>query len=225
MTKRIIWSCGILVLGLLTTVGVAWACAAWINPVDAAIQFSMTPLSDGTSEAISARVRFGHTRLDRCRATEKRDEQGALRNVEVIRGRDERSETLAGWPLRALACANPAYVSIISPGRFGNMWSNPAAELTHGIELSPFIPGATVGGPAWRALPYQPLWTGLVMNTLIYSLAWVALLLGPAMLRRWLRRRRGLCERCGYDLRNVAHARCPECGHTVPQRAAIAPHA
>ena len=30
--------------------------------------------------------------------------------------------------------------------------------------------------------------------------------------RAALRRRRGQCERCGYDLRGAAHERCPECG-------------
>jgi hypothetical protein len=31
----------------------------------------------------------------------------------------------------------------------------------------------------------------------------------------WVRRRRGLCVDCGYDLRGAAHERCPECGAGV----------
>ena len=33
---------------------------------------------------------------------------------------------------------------------------------------------------------------------------------GP--LRRWRRRRRGFCVKCGYNLKALTEARCPECG-------------
>jgi hypothetical protein len=36
-----------------------------------------------------------------------------------------------------------------------------------------------------------------------------ALYRGP--LRRWRRRRRGLCHKCGYNLRGLTESRCPEC--------------
>jgi hypothetical protein len=58
--------------------------------------------------------------------------------------------------------------------------------------------------PVWLAIPY---W--LVMAI------WVLLFAGTlASYRPWLRRfrrRRGLCTRCGYDLRGSTN-RCPECG-------------
>jgi hypothetical protein len=37
----------------------------------------------------------------------------------------------------------------------------------------------------------------------------------PQDLRRHLRRRRGLCERCGYDVKYNTSGVCPECGHVV----------
>ena len=35
---------------------------------------------------------------------------------------------------------------------------------------------------------------------------------GEVALRRHIRRKRGLCVSCGYDLRHADHAACPECG-------------
>lgn len=36
---------------------------------------------------------------------------------------------------------------------------------------------------------------------------------GP--LRRFRRRRRGMCIKCGYDLTGAPQPRCPECGTTI----------
>jgi len=41
----------------------------------------------------------------------------------------------------------------------------------------------------------------------------IALIRGP--LRRFLRRRSGLCQRCGYDLKGNVTGVCPECGRPV----------
>ena len=38
----------------------------------------------------------------------------------------------------------------------------------------------------------------------------IAFLRGP--LRRWRRRRKGLCVKCGYDLTGNVTGTCPECG-------------
>ena len=35
-----------------------------------------------------------------------------------------------------------------------------------------------------------------------------------SVFRRYIRRRKGLCLQCGYDLRGADHEACPECGHT-----------
>jgi len=52
-----------------------------------------------------------------------------------------------------------------------------------------------------------PLWGPMVLFLLYPA---INLVRGP--LRRWRRRRKGLCLRCGYDLRGNASGVCPECG-------------
>jgi hypothetical protein len=64
-------------------------------------------------------------------------------------------------------------------------------------------------------LPLIPMWAGLAADTAIYGggleLAWLASL----GVRRTIRRRRGLCPRCGYALAGLsAPVVCPECGGT-----------
>lgn len=75
-------------------------------------------------------------------------------------------------------------------------------------------PGADV--PSMKVLPLWPLWPGFVGNVLLWSLLWSIPWLVAAT-RRVVRRRRGRCAACGYDLRGrddlgAEAARCPECG-------------
>ncbi|MDX2197556.1 MAG: hypothetical protein SF069_01135 [Phycisphaerae bacterium] len=61
-------------------------------------------------------------------------------------------------------------------------------------------------------IPMQPLWRGLVFNIAIWSAASWCFFSATGLLKRSLRRRRGLCATCGYDLRGSSDGRCPECG-------------
>ncbi len=49
-------------------------------------------------------------------------------------------------------------------------------------------------------------------NTFFWAAVLWLLIPGPFALRRLIRRRRGLCAACGYDLRHAEHEACPECG-------------
>lgn len=69
-------------------------------------------------------------------------------------------------------------------------------------------------------LPIYILPLGFTFNTLFYAAAWFIPLFGIRAARRSLRRRRGLCTRCAYDLNGLAPgAACPECGQ-APSNAA-----
>lgn len=65
-------------------------------------------------------------------------------------------------------------------------------------------------GPWADRLPVMPMWPGFAVNTLMYGAIAGAALFGPGMVRRTLRRRRGGCTACGYDLAGLRL--CPECG-------------
>ena len=69
-------------------------------------------------------------------------------------------------------------------------------------------------GPVWvRTLPLSPIWPGFAVNTAFYAAPlWLLFAVMPRAVRRHLRRRRGRCLKCGYDLRGDLAGGCPECG-------------
>ena len=60
--------------------------------------------------------------------------------------------------------------------------------------------------------PWRILWPGLALNTLFHAAVLWLPIRGPFTLRRHIRRKRGLCVACGYDLGHADHEACPECG-------------
>ncbi len=97
----------------------------------------------------------------------------------------------SGWPARAMSGETwEAWV----PGQRPK-WSNRQAMF--------------VGG---GLLPLRPIWPDFAVNTFFYAAILWLVIPGPFVLRRLIRRRRGLCLACGYDLRHAEHEACPECG-------------
>ena len=96
----------------------------------------------------------------------------------------------------------------------------PPAEIVHGWPLLaltsewPDDRGVTVWALDFgdEVLPMIPIWPGFVINTIFYGAILSLLILGPFALRRLIRRNRGQCIKCGYDLRGDFSAGCPECG-------------
>lgn len=64
-----------------------------------------------------------------------------------------------------------------------------------------------------RMFPLQPVWTGFVIDTLLYASIWFAIF-SLRDIRSAMRRRRGRCARCGYML-VPEQTRCSECGAEV----------
>jgi hypothetical protein len=103
-----------------------------------------------------------------------------------------------GWPKRALWCE----ITVTS--------STPAFGVEGGLALSDPAKARIL---TFRALPYRPIWSGLVIDSACFGGAWSVLLLFRPV-RAWLRARRGHCPRCNYSLApsGGAAAGCPECG-------------
>ncbi|MEE9128823.1 MAG: hypothetical protein V3T84_02310 [Phycisphaerales bacterium] len=60
-------------------------------------------------------------------------------------------------------------------------------------------------------VPLRPQWPGFAINTVFYAaILWLPF--APFAARRMIRRKRGLCIKCGYDLRGEFSAGCSECG-------------
>ncbi len=65
------------------------------------------------------------------------------------------------------------------------------------------------------ALPLRPIWPGFAINTIFYTAILWCVTFGPFTIRRMIRHKRGLCAKCGYDLRGAMHDLCPECGNAT----------
>ena len=64
-------------------------------------------------------------------------------------------------------------------------------------------------------LPYRLQFPGFAINTLFYAAALWLLIHGSFELRHIIRRKRGLCMKCKYDLRGTELEVCPECGISI----------
>jgi hypothetical protein len=98
----------------------------------------------------------------------------------------------AGWPLRSFG---------------GTDYITPGLEAAAPVALRDVPNWIKAGG---HKVPVSPLWIGLAVNTVLFSL--------PAFAAAWVwgwasrcrRRRLGLCLGCGYLVKGLK--RCPECG-------------
>ena len=114
----------------------------------------------------------------------------------------------AGWPCRTLEAEYQGKqfyeLPLDSPWRYSLTLPEPLTIIRH-------------KEARYRPLPYRPLWPGFAVNTLLYAAILWLLIPGPFALRRFIRRRRGLCPGCGYPMgdSNV----CTECGMALLRRA------
>ncbi len=158
------------------------------------------------------------------RSMESRRNAGPARRPAMILGPPR-------WGTFADGRAPDRTVSVGSDHGYG--WPRPALWYrVHGVYLRNTASATAIEGGrlltgegtlevrayAFRALPHFVDVRGLLADSAIFAGAWALLLFAPGAARRALRRRRGLCLGCGYDLRAAAAGRCPECGRETAVR-------
>ena len=203
-----------LILGTITTIAVAWGCATW-SPVGRLV-ISEDLMADYPG--------FGYTK--HTGKIESSDslilntsgpityKQSSVPGLPlVIRFAFTAS---AGWPLRCLKCDidfGPPF------GRVGFLGSNEPEIIEDPIDTNLWQYGIIIPpsfqpfGISHRGqLPIHPIWQGFAINTIFYAVIVWILWSSMFAARNFIRNNRGLCIKCGYDLRGTEHEVCPECG-------------
>lgn len=238
----VILSLAILLSGI-TTLLVSWACAAWVD-------YHADRDARTTEMFAAARLKgpgYEHWLVAGFALPGYREITSAWYDPGIVPYNDRRAfrdddpaELLPAW------CDgfNPSDAGT-SGGRhvriahgwgwpFVALWYEEAADVNAGgtpfaPQTGPAIPigfvdrvTATHTVRVPRFLPVRPIWGGLLLNTLIFAIAWalllVAMFVGGSRLRRRWRLKRGRCPACRYDLSGTQHEACPECGIAIRPR-------
>ncbi len=136
-----------------------------------------------------------------------RDTPEAQRDSEFRRVKDEYA---FGWPGLALGYRFESDMP-------GKQTRNSVIVYQYDPSLERYVGALHIGSSlpltSWTGyLPLQVVWRGFVADSLLYAVGWFVPIGGIALARLGLRRYRGKCLKCGYDLRGNSGGGCPECG-------------
>ena len=113
---------------------------------------------------------------------------------------ESRRAEACGWPLRCLWAEIGRGITRYRYDQ--DVWFDEQVPATSGYLVF----------DGYINLPIRPFFPGFAINTIFYAAILWLLTLGPFTARRMIRRKRGHCIKCGYDLRGDFFAGCPECG-------------
>ncbi len=229
----------LLLAGAIVNVAVAWACALW-SVAGELYQISPDPSStvtqaqlqlfqqNGWSPQQDEGVRSGALHgtgfgrkefflrfvgpVQKVTATRGK-RRGMGRDLEFLR------QTYAGWPLQSLYCEEWLLDDkpVAHKLKDGNFWNTPPYELRYGFYRSVPVDFMSIGLMALpRPVPLRPVWLGFALNTVVYSAVLCVIVRAPAVLRRFIRRKRGLCPACAYPMGDSTI--CTECGKPLRMR-------
>jgi hypothetical protein len=221
--------------GIITTIAVAWGSAAFVRLSDGELGFCELPRMPAKTRFTIAEVRTRTATRRGCTCLpvpEVGNHSGAsfellTAYVEASHSFDPRAaETAIAWgrsvkDIVALGKSRGGYAYWLGDARgwprrafWCEMKIAQNSVRVSGVAGAIALPYPAMGDAlTFRALPYRPIWSGLVIDSALFGAAWsVLLLFRPARAR--LRTRRGHCPRCNYSLApsGGAAAGCPECG-------------
>jgi hypothetical protein len=211
-----------LLLGAVVNIAVAWGCAAFITPYCRSfVHAHCIEESESNVEWTVFKIsRLGSILIESYRFPDS-DTQSRTNNVVP------HPRTLVPYwcDLYPLPDGRGYEFRVVEARGFPvlSMWSESYGEyeLTSGeLTTRPAQGGAELQDSPWfwddvsripRVIPLRPIWPGFAINTVFYAAVIWLPIRGPFMLRRHLRRKRGRCLKCGYDLRGNLVGGCPEC--------------
>jgi len=122
-------------------------------------------------------------------------------------------QELRGWPLQFMWSG----AIVIEPNT--RSVASPSNLVIRGYTIK------TCGGPlAYQVGHVVPLgikWWPAVVNQAFYVCIMALVVVLYKACRRAARNSRGLCQSCGYDLRQLVADVCPECGHAFRRRSIV----
>jgi len=215
-----------LLLGLLTSIALAWAAAFdpdWSRGDERRGWFGSQWFGSATELRACTYLRLGavgdaHQRTDRTRTLDLKQFAAPLANFARQRLASPKAQVdavMSGWPWPCLYYIRAADEVVMFPD-----WE----YEHHGVLLggNP-LPAMFTTSSEVQLLPLRPYWPGVLANTLLLAAVWFVFPLLWSMNRRsraYIKKRRGRCRFCSYELHGDTQ-RCPECGRSKTELVAF----
>lgn len=186
-------------LGVVSTVAVAWGCAWWVD-VQTGRTWKETLKENQTSDTSTY---IQHTQTWGTKRSSSQVRRFPFPLIDSAANTTTVSDSF-GWPALAMKCS--VTISFDLTTRKQTTSDDKSVlrlnALLGSVEDSPKLPlGIRAGGFAIDSVSFALAWY------LLFGIAAI-----PICLRQFRRRGRGQCIWCGYDLRGSRHNRCTECG-------------
>ena len=224
MKRRLLTLALFLLLGAVVNVAVAWALAMSVDVGLTHYDASAGIVSSDETLGVSTHSSFGaslvyvhHSRNERTRESQifggdPHELLPSWGDLDLVPSEDY-TEGRASIDNQALNSYGLPMLAMWYRYRI-NPRIRPTAPLTYSVRGGILVASYHIGGPGGEPgiLPIRLIFPGFAINTILYAAILWPLWRIPFALRRHIRRKRGLCVTCGYDLSGDLAGGCPECG-------------